>query len=144
MADAERDPTRFKVVQTPETHFSWLRTRMSVERTLMSAVRTAVSLIALGFTLFQFLKQLNRMPGVVPPRHQDVPWYLGLILIGAGILGLLIGLDEYRKMLGYLWSQEFRPIAGLDRTPWHTPTFVLSVLLVLVGLFAFWSVWARI
>lgn len=91
MADAERDPARFNVVPTPETHFSWLRTRMSVERTLMSAVRTATSLIAFGFTLFQFLNQLNRMPGAGPTRHQDVPWYLGLTLIGAGVLGLLNG-----------------------------------------------------
>jgi putative membrane protein len=144
VADAERDPPRFKVVPTPETHFSWLRTRLSVERTLMSAVRTAVSLIAFGFTLFQFLNQLSRVPGALPPRHQDGPWYLGLTLIAAGILGLLIGIYEYRKMLGYLWSQEYRPIAGIERTPWHTPTFFLSVLLVLVGLFAFWSVWARI
>ena len=46
---------RFIVKPGPETHFSWLRTRMSAERTLMSWVRTAISLIGFGFTIFQFL-----------------------------------------------------------------------------------------
>lgn len=34
------------------SHFSWLRTRLSVERTLMSWVRTAIALIGFGFTIF--------------------------------------------------------------------------------------------
>ena len=33
---------RFEVRVTADTHFGWLRTRLSVERTMMSWVRTAV------------------------------------------------------------------------------------------------------
>ena len=48
MAD---DQDRFAVKATAESHFSWLRTRLSVERTLMSWVRTSVSLIGFGDVL---------------------------------------------------------------------------------------------
>jgi putative membrane protein len=44
----EHGPDRFQVKATAESHFSWLRTRLSVERTLMSWVRTSVALIGFG------------------------------------------------------------------------------------------------
>ena len=43
-----------------QTHFSWLRTRLSIERTFLSWTRTAVSLIGFGFTIYQFLRTLAR------------------------------------------------------------------------------------
>lgn len=73
-----------------ETHFSWLRTRLSVERTLMSWVRTATALIGFGFTIVQFFERLNAMETVAPARWPELPRYVGLALIGAGVLGLLI------------------------------------------------------
>ncbi|TIU04855.1 MAG: DUF202 domain-containing protein, partial [Mesorhizobium sp.] len=48
---ADENPPRFEVHVTSDSHFSWLRTRLSVERTLMSWVRTSVSLIGFGFTI---------------------------------------------------------------------------------------------
>ena len=65
MADSEQrnEKPRFEVRTTAESHFSWLRTRMSVERTLMSWVRTATALIGFGFTIFQFLSRFNQTPG---------------------------------------------------------------------------------
>jgi uncharacterized membrane protein YidH (DUF202 family) len=48
-------------------HFSWLRTRLSIERTLMSWVRTAAAFIGLGFTIFQFFERFNQMSSVGPP-----------------------------------------------------------------------------
>jgi uncharacterized protein DUF202 len=65
---------RFIVKPSPESHFSWLRTRMSAERTLMSWVRTAISLIGFGFTIFQFLERLNTMTGAQPAEHPNAPW----------------------------------------------------------------------
>ena len=56
--------SRFEVKADAPTHFSWLRTRMSIERTLMSWIRTATASIAFGFTIFQFLYRFNRTPGV--------------------------------------------------------------------------------
>jgi hypothetical protein len=56
MANSSVDtiPGRFEVKATASDHFSWLRTRLSVERTMMSWVRTATALIGFGFTIVQF------------------------------------------------------------------------------------------
>ena len=93
---------RFEVRPTAESHFSWLRTRMSTERTLMSWIRTATALIGFGFTIVQFFERFNKMEGVSPAHHLQAPRYLGLMLIGTGILGSIIALWEYRKLLHYL------------------------------------------
>jgi len=65
--DEPHDKTsRFDVKADVSSHFSWLRTRMSIERTLMSWVRTATALIGFGFTIFQFLHRFNQTPGIKP------------------------------------------------------------------------------
>jgi hypothetical protein len=71
---------RFVVHPNVETHFSWLRTRMSTERTLTSRLRTAVALI--GFTIVQFFERFNKTEGVTPVAYRAAPRYLGLMLIG--------------------------------------------------------------
>jgi inner membrane protein YidH len=110
--------SRFEVRPTAESHFSWLRTRMSTERTLMSWIRTATALIGF-FTIVQFFERFNKMEGVSPAHHPQAPRYLGLMLIGAGILGSIITLWEYRKLVRYLWHAEFGPSPG-SRIPPHT------------------------
>ena len=65
MTDLHSSPGtgRFEVRVTADTHFGWLRTRLSVERTMMSWIRTAVSLIGFGFAIVQFFERLQQMPG---------------------------------------------------------------------------------
>ena len=75
--------------------------------------------------------------------HPQAPWYLGLMLIGAGVVGLLIALWEYRWVLRYLWSAEFRAVAGVGEAPAHTPLLWITILLLLIGLFAFFAVLLR-
>ena len=70
---------RFEVRVTADTHFGWLRTRLSIERTMMSWVRTAVSLIGFGFAIVQFFERLEQMQGVRPADHPEgaaVSWAL--------------------------------------------------------------------
>ena len=64
MADAHSAPSagRFEVRVTAGSHFSWIRTRLSLERTMMSWIRTAVSLIGFGFAIVQFFERLQQMP----------------------------------------------------------------------------------
>ena len=116
---------------------------MSTERTLTSWVRTATALIGFGFTIVQFFERFNKMEGVTPATHPGAPYHLGLALIGAGVVGLLISLWEYRGLLHYLWRDEFRPVAGVADAPGHTPLLAVTVLLLLIGLFAFSSVLLR-
>ena len=134
---------RFTVKTTSDSHFSWLRTRMSLERTMMSWVRTAVSLIGFGFTIVQFFERFGGMPGVATPSRPQAPWYLGLALIGSGIFALVISIWQYRQTLLYLRSGEFAPLAGLSDRPMQTPLGIVSIILIFIGLFAFVAVLTR-
>ena len=117
---------------------------MSMERTLMSWVRTATALIGFGFTIFQFLYRFNQTPGVKPAVEPWTPWVLGLSLIGTGTVALTIAVWEYRLLIRYLWEKDFKPIAGVDESLHHTPIVAVSVVLVLIGVFAFGAVLLRV
>jgi len=135
------DYDRFKVEPTAGSHFSWLRTRLSVERTLMSWVRTSVSLI--GFTIVQFFERFSGMTGVADAARPQAPRYLGLALIATGILALLISVWQYRRVTHHRWSGGFRVLAGLDGTTWQTPLYAVSITLIFIGLFAFIALFIR-
>jgi len=134
---------RFAVRATAESHFSWLRTRMSAERTLMSWVRTAIALIGFGFTIFQFLDRFNKMSGIEAAEHPRAPWIFGLALIGSGVIALIIAVSQYRWGLRYLWSDQYKPIAGIG-DQWHTPTTAVCAVLILIGIGAFIAVFLRV
>src|SRR5277367_5092386 len=97
MANSSVDtiPGRFEVKATASDHFSWVRTRLSVERTMMSWIRTATALIGFGFAIVQFFERLGQMPGARPAAYPDAPRDLGLALISCGVLSLLISVWQY-------------------------------------------------
>jgi putative membrane protein len=134
---------RFEVRSTSDSHFSWLRTRLSIERTLMSWIRTSVAMIGFGFTIFQFFQRFHDMHGVAPANRPDAPWYLGLALIAAGIAALAVSGWQYRWMLAYLWSEPFRALRGIESAPIQTPLLALLVVVMLIGVFAFCAVLLR-
>ena len=117
---------------------------MSIERTLMSWVRTATALIGFGFTIFQFLYRFNKTPGVEAPEYPWAPWFLGLGLIGTGLVALIISVWEYQSTVRYLWEKDFKPIAGVDEFAHYTPVVAVSVVLILIGIFAFVAVLLRV
>src|ERR1700744_6715220 len=113
MTSAETGPERFEVRVTSDSHFGWLRTRLSLERTMMSWVRTAVSLIGFGFAIVQFFEHLQQIPGTQSANLPAAPKYLGLALICCGILALLVSIWQYWWTVRYLWGRPFTPIAGM-------------------------------
>ncbi len=137
---AESASDRFEVKPTASDHFSWLRTRLSVERTMMSWVRTAIALIGFGFTIVQFFERVKEMPGVAPPVFPEAPRYLGLSLIFCGVAALAISIWEYEWGLHYLWSGSFVAIAGVSRERRQTPLLAVAIALALIGVFAFCAV----
>jgi inner membrane protein YidH len=144
----EQPTQRFEVRVTSDSHFGWIRTRMALERTLMAWVRTGVALIGFGFTIVQFFQRLQGMEGVAPARRPQAPRHLGLALIGAGVLALVISGWQYRQLVRYLWSAEFRPIAGLEATTMkpvyaQTPIMAVVIAVTLIGVFAFVAVLLR-
>jgi putative membrane protein len=144
MSDSAATTHRFDAKVTAESHFSWLRTRLSVERTLMSWIRTSVSLIGFGFTIVQFFERLSAMQGVDVALRPQVPRYLGLALIAAGVLGLIVTIWQYRWLLRYLWSGDFAAVAGTAEARLQTPLIAIAVLLLAIGLFAFAAVLLRL
>jgi len=59
MTDPEGHP-RFEVKVIATDHFSWLRTRFTVELTIMAWLLTAVSLIGFGFAIVQFFERMRQ------------------------------------------------------------------------------------
>jgi len=108
----------------------------------MAWVRTATALIAFGFSIVQFFERLKSMEGVAPAPYPHLARYFGLGLIAAGILGLLVSVWQYRVLNGYLW-REFRSIASAGDGPRVTPTLVVSLVLLLIGIYAFVTVFTR-
>jgi len=137
-------PGRFEVTGRVDTHFSWIRTRMSLERTMMSWLRTGSALIGFGFTIFQFLENFNRAPDVGAAKYPHSPEVIGLTFIGGGVVALIVAAREYHFTLQYLWNDEFAPVAGMRDKPGTTPVLWVAVLLILAGLFAFVAVLLRL
>ena len=136
-------PSHLEVRLTPEAHFSWLRTRLSLERTLMSWMRTATALIGFGFTIVQFFERLSHMEGFKPPRDPNLPRYMGLMLMVLGSLALAVAFVQYRAVVRYLEGAPFSAIAGRADSPWRTPTPFAATLLILVGIIAIAAVLVR-
>ena len=144
------DPTaaahagRFEVRVTADSHFAWLRTRLALERTIMSWLRTAVALIGFGFAIVQYLNHLQQSPGARSAYLPTAPEYLGLALIVCGVLALVISIWQYRWGLRYLLGEPFTPIAGVTTKSMQTPVMAVAILLIGVGLFAFFAVLFRL
>ena len=134
---------RFEVKATADSHFSWLRTRLSIERTLMSWVRTCTALIGFGFTIVQFFERLNDMEGVAAAAQPFAARYVGLVLIGAGVVALAVSSLQYRATIRYLWQEDFAAIAGVRKTPGSTPIYAVTIGLMLIGAAAFFAVLLR-
>ena len=146
MADPGSSPSagRFEVRVTSDSHFSWVRTRLSIERTMMSWIRTATALIGFGFAIVQFFERLEQMPGARPADYPSAPRYLGLALISCGVLALLIAVWQYLWIIRYLWEGSFAQIAGPTREGVQAPVIVIAILLMCIGAFAFFAVLLRL
>jgi inner membrane protein YidH len=135
---------RFEVRATADSHFGWIRTRLSVERTMMSWQRTAVALIGFGFAIVEYFNRIEQIRGARPAYFRTAPEYLGLALISCGVLTLVISLWQYRWAVRYLWSESFAPIAGMTKEGMESPVIAVAILLIAIGLFAFFAVLFRL
>jgi putative membrane protein len=147
MTTTDSGAERFEVKVTSDSHFGWLRTRLSLERTMMSWIRTAVSLIGFGFAIVQFFERLQQMTEVRAASYPQAPQYLGLALIASGVLALIISIWQYRWTVHYMWGAPFTSIAGMrtgaTTEQMRSPVVGIAILLTCIGLFAFFAVLLR-
>jgi putative membrane protein len=128
---------------TADSHFGWIRTRLSIERTMMSWLLTAVALIGFGFAIVQYITHLEQIPGARRGYLPHAPEYLGLALISCGVLALVISIWQYRWTVRYLRGGAFAPLAGTPEGM-QTPVMAVAVLLTVIGVFAFSAVLFRL
>ena len=140
----DQETKNFDVSSSVETHFSWVRTRMSLERTMMSWLRTATALIGFGFTIVQFFDRLKHMEGARAALFPEMPLYFGLVLILCGVLALLISIWHYRSTLGYLRQPAFAALTPPQHQQHQTPVLALTVLLAVLGAATFLTLCWRV
>ncbi|WP_244529830.1 YidH family protein [Mesorhizobium qingshengii] len=117
---------------------------MSVERTFLACLRTATSLIGFGFTIVQFFERFADMKGVSPPAFPEAPRYLGLALILGGVMLLCISLWQFRAINRYLWSADFRLLAGSRDTHYWPISSFIAIMLLAIGILTFFSILFRL
>jgi putative membrane protein len=91
---------------------------------------------------------LQQIPGARPAYLPTAPEYLGLALISCGILALAISVWHYLRTVRYLWSGSFSLLAGMEadltKEKIHSPVLPVAILLIGIGLFAFFAVLFRL
>jgi putative membrane protein len=132
------------VKPTSDSHFAWIRTRLSADSTLMGWMRLATTLIGFGFTILQFFDRLETMSSAKPALAPHLPRYLGLALIFSGVFGLLIAIWQYIWFVNYLHSEEFSRLAIKPTLPINRPALAIAIALALVGTVAFVTVMFRL
>jgi len=110
----------------------------------MAWLRTAVALIGFGFAIVQYLEHLEQTPGAHAAYLPHAPRYLGLALIACGVLALVISIWQYRWGIRYLWGEPYTPLAGVTKEGKQTPIIAVAIVLIGIGLFAFFAVLLRL
>lgn len=134
---------RFDVQPTASNHFAWMNTQLSLQRTLMSATRTAVSLIGFGFTVAQFFAKLrDSAPSGVRLMRAAGPRDFGLALIAAGVLSLIVFTWQYHVAVTQLSTGDYAAIAAKGHA--FAPVYIVAVVVTLIGVAAFVTIYLRL
>ncbi len=111
------------------------RSRQASDRTLMAWVRTSLSLIGFGFGIASF-RDILLEGGLIrnPQKEFNGALIFGLSFISLGVLGLLAATMQHWRILQHLKQADF------SYTGFRPLAFVMAILLMLIGLFAFIAV----
>jgi putative membrane protein len=111
------------------------RNRQASDRTLMAWIRTTLSLIGFGFAIANFRAILLNAGLVSNPReHANLAMAFGLSFIGLGVLGLVAATLQHWRILQHIKQDDF------EYTGFRPLVFIMAILLMLIGLFAFIAV----
>jgi putative membrane protein len=111
------------------------RSRLAADRTLMAWVRTSLALIGFGFGIASF-RDILLEGGLLrgSQNYGGATVVFGLGFIGLGIVGLLAATIQHWRILQHLKRDDF------SYTGFRPLAFIMAILLMLMGLFAFLAV----
>jgi uncharacterized membrane protein YidH (DUF202 family) len=115
-----------------------------LERAMVSWLMTSISLIGFGFAIVMIFDQFSRLTNVAPPLRPLAPFHFGLLLIGAGVAGLIVAGWQYRTVLRYLRGRELEAVTGGGQQPGQTVVYTVTIVTIFIGVFAFLAVAKRI
>jgi len=137
MTDVENTPEdRGTVLAERRTNLAIKRSAIAAERTLMAWIRTAISMIGFGFTIFKFFQYMNEESPVASIRHAETPRNLGMTLVAVGTLALAVAAWQHGAFVKDIGESQAQHVWSIS--------FVVAIVVVLIGLLAFCSVLLRI
>jgi len=126
---------RGTVLAEQRTDLALHRSVIAAERTLMAWIRTALSMIGFGFTIYKFFQYLPEEIASGSVRRPQAPRSLGLTLIALGTLALAAAAWQHLYFL--------KQIGASQRQHTWSISFVVAVVVVFIGLLAFYGVLLR-
>jgi putative membrane protein len=111
----------------PDTELKDRRTAMAAERTLLAWIRTSMAMISFGFTIGRLGDALSSSKVHLLGRDTDVVG-LAYFLVVVGTVALIVAAIQYRRDMRVFDGRQGRP---------PDITFIVAILLGLLGLFAF-------
>jgi putative membrane protein len=111
------------------------RTIIAAERTLMAWIRTALSMIGFGFTIYKFFQYLPEEIASGTVRRPQAPRNLGMTLIALGTSALALAAWQHWRFLNQIGVSQ--------KSHTYSLSFVVAILVVLIGAIAFYGVLLR-
>ncbi|GED98886.1 YidH family protein [Gordonia crocea] len=106
------------------TQLAVVRTNLALERTMMAWIRTSTSLIAFGFTIFQFFEYRRA------EHHETIasPQVVGMIMIVVGLVALILAWIQHER--------QRRALRTYDSVLASSLAGLMAALITLFGLVA--------